>query len=368
MSSMRSPFWPDPAFWAGRRVLLTGHSGFKGSWLTLWLSMMGAEVGGFALAPDTVPNLFEALRLPDLCEHKEGDIRDHAAVAHAVAAFAPEVVIHMAAQPLVRRSYHQPLETMSTNVQGTANVLDACRTVTSVRAIVAVTTDKCYLNREWDYSYRETDPLGGDDPYSASKACAEIITSAWRASFFSGKPGTRSDVLLASARAGNVFGGGDWSEDRLLPDCVRAFTAGASVSLRNPGAVRPWQFVLEPLLGYLLLARALLEGRDAFAQSWNFGPSDGQLLTVGELAGQFAESWGDGARVEHRPETDAPHEAKLLLLDSGLATRQLRWTPQLEMPAALAMTARWYQTAALGRDLRRLSEEQINAFLSASDL
>jgi CDP-glucose 4,6-dehydratase len=241
-------------------------------------------------------------------------------------------------------------------------VLDACRDLPSLKAIVSVTTDKCYLNNEWAYSYRENDPLGGADPYSASKACAEIVSSSWRASFFSKETNGRPAVALATARAGNVFGGGDWSEDRLIPDCSRAFLSNAPVQLRFPAAVRPWQFVLEPLAGYLMLAQALVEEGAPYAKAWNFGPRNEQLLTVGEVVDGFAAAWGQGASAEHQAQADAPHEAGLLLLDSGLANRELGWRPRLEVDEALEATARWYRAAHAGEDLIALSLEQIARF------
>jgi CDP-glucose 4,6-dehydratase len=363
----RSLFGPDRNFWRGRRVFLTGHTGFKGAWLTLWLSELRAEIYGYALPAET-PSAFGTLGLRHLCEHQESDICDLNNLSDAIRRFAPEIVIHMAAQPLVRRSYLEPLQTIAVNVQGTANLLDACRDVDGLKAIVSVTTDKCYLNCEWQWSYRENDPLGGEDPYSASKACAEIVTSAWRSSFFSPSAYRRHNVAVASARAGNVFGGGDWSQDRLIPDCARAFSSNAPVILRNPQAVRPWQYVLEPLLGYLMLARALVEHGPKYGQAWNFGPRDDQLLTVADVASAFSAAWGDAARVEHQPQPEAPHEAEMLLLDSGLANRELHWTPQLTIAEAFAATAQWYKAAVSNQDLLRLTREQIWRFVENQSL
>jgi CDP-glucose 4,6-dehydratase len=359
----RSLFGPDRSFWRGRRVFLTGHTGFKGAWLTLWLSELGAETYGYALPAET-PSAFGALGLSKLCEHQESDICDLDALSRAVRRFAPEIVIHMAAQPLVRRSYVEPLQTIAVNVQGTANLLDACRNVSGLKAIVSVTTDKCYLNREWPWSYRENDPLGGEDPYSASKACAEIVTSAWRSSFFPSSSYDGHNVAIATARAGNVFGGGDWSQDRLIPDCVRAFSSNSPVMLRSPKAVRPWQYVLEPLLGYLMLARALVEYGPKYGRAWNFGPRDNQLLTVADVAAAFSAAWGDPAQVEHQPQREAPHEAEMLLLDSGLANRELNWTPQLTTAETFAATARWYKAAVSNQDLLPLSRNQISSLVA----
>jgi CDP-glucose 4,6-dehydratase len=355
---------PDRSFWKGRRVFLTGHTGFKGSWLVAWLNALEADVFGYSLPPDTDPNLFRILDGANLCRHVEGNLRDAGHLAEAMSAADPEIAIHMAAQPLVRLSYATPVETFETNVQGTVNFLDACRRQKNLRSVVVVTTDKCYENREWAWSYRETDPLGGLDPYSASKACAEIVTNAYRASFFAPQQHGKHGVAVASARAGNVFGGGDWSADRLVPDIVRAFSRGEPVTIRNPNAVRPWQHVLEPLSGYLMLARAGVERGAEVARAWNFGPADGQLVTVGDFVRQMIEAWGAG-RSEVVSQADAPHEANLLLLDSGLARRQLGWSPHFGFDEAVQATADWYRSCYAGipaADLARLTRDQIDAF------
>jgi len=343
---VRGSLAPDPAFWRGRRVLVTGHTGFKGSWLTLWLAELGAVVRGFALPPDTTPSMFTALGLQRRCDHVVGDVRDAAAVDAALRVFEPETVLHLAAQPLVRRSYRRPVETFEVNVMGTAHVLEAARNAPSVRAVVVVTTDKCYENREWAYPYREVDPLGGHDPYAASKACSEIVAAAYRLSFFRSAAGGRA--ALATARAGNVIGGGDWSEDRLLPDAARAFAAGADLVIRNPGATRPWQHVVEPLGGYLSLARALLERGDDVSPAFNFGPPAQDVRPVGEVAGAFAAAWGGSARWRHEPEAKAPHEARALTLDSSRARAELGWAPRLPFAEAVDVTARWYRRFAAG--------------------
>lgn len=319
----------------GRRVLLTGHTGFKGSWLAFWLSRLGARLSCLALDPSTSPNHWDLLQL-NADEHR-CDIRDAGAVARSVAAFQPDVVFHLAAQPLVRASYRDPLATWSTNVMGTANVLQACTTTPSVRAIVVITSDKCYHNRETLHAYRETDRLGGHDPYSASKAATELVVDSYRNSFFS----TGSSPLLASARAGNVIGGGDWSEDRLIPDLMRAVSSRGELEIRSPHAVRPWQHVLDSLSGYLLLGQKLFEGGAQYAGAWNFGPDDASNRPVAEVLTIMASQW-----PELRWTTSAqpqPHEATLLCLDSSKARQELGWQPVWPLDAALGATTEWYQ-------------------------
>lgn len=353
---------PDTAFWSGKRVFLTGHTGFKGAWLAVWLHDLGARVRGYALAPDTSPSMFGALRIGRLCDHVRGDIRDADRVAKAVREFRPQVVIHMAAQALVRRAYREPLATFDTNVMGTANVLEACRGVPGLRSIVVVTTDKCYENREWVHPYREVDPLGGHDPYSASKAAAEIVAGAYRRSFFH-----EGDAALATARAGNVIGGGDWSEDRLLPDAARAFTNKRTLEVRNPAAVRPWQHVLDPLRGYLTLAWALHERGRTVSPAFNFGPPPEQAATVGEVVDAFARHWGRSAKWKHRRIAKAPHEAGLLMLDPSRAGHELDWRPRFSLDESLEATSRWYRSFASGADgaqMLALTREQINEFTS----
>ncbi|HEU5350884.1 MAG TPA: CDP-glucose 4,6-dehydratase [Terracidiphilus sp.] len=347
--------------WKKRRVFLTGHTGFKGGWLALWLAEKGAVVRGYALAPETEPNLFEAANVGGAVEDVCADIRDFAEVHARMTEFAPEVVFHMAAQPLVRRSYADPLGTYATNVMGTAHVLDAARSCPSVRAVVCVTTDKCYENREQQRPYRETDPLGGHDPYASSKACAEMVASAYRSSFFAadgqGKPG----VALATARAGNVIGGGDWSEDRLIPDLVRGFCAGEPVKIRRPGAVRPWQHVLEPLHGYMLLAERLLGGDTQFAGPYNFGPAEEDAWTVERVADRMVELWGKGAHWTRDAEAGV-HEAHLLRLDASKARADLGWRPRLPLSTALEWTVRWYRAWQKGTAMRGETLKQIAGY------
>lgn len=338
---------PDPGFWAGKRVFLTGHTGFKGSWLALWLQAMDARVKGFALAPATDPALFEAARVADGMESQLGDIRHLEGLRASMSDFAPEIVIHMAAQPLVRESYRDPVGTYATNVMGTVHLLDAARALPDVRAIVCVTTDKCYENREWVWGYREDEAMGGHDPYSNSKGCAELVCAAYRNSFFQGPDAP----ALATARAGNVIGGGDWAEDRLIPDILRAFDAGRAAPIRNPISTRPWQHVLEPLAGYLVLAEALWKGGQDHAEGWNFGPRDEDARPVQAIVESMAALWGEGARWE----TDAgphPHEARYLKLDISKAGARLGWRPRWTLEDALGRIIAWHQAWRGGSDMR----------------
>jgi CDP-glucose 4,6-dehydratase len=354
----------DP--WHGRRVFLTGHTGFKGGWLALWLAHRGAQVRGYALDPDAEPNLFTLARVAGVLDDVRGDIRDFTRVEAALTEFAPEVVFHLAAQPLVRRSYADPVGTYATNVMGTAHVLEAVRKTPSVRAVVCVTTDKCYENREWVWPYRETDALGGHDPYSSSKACAEIVSAAYRSSYFSVDRLDEHPVALATARAGNVIGGGDWSEDRLIPDLIRGFMAGQPVLIRRPGAIRPWQHVLDPLHGYILLAEALLGRKPHSAFAFNFGPSDDEAWTVERIANHLAASWGDGVnwiRESLSPDAEPRlHESHALRLDASKARAELGWRPRLGMEAALEWTLDWYRSWQLGGDMVQETLAQIGRF------
>jgi CDP-glucose 4,6-dehydratase len=351
----------DPDFWSGRRVLLTGHTGFKGSWLALWLQIMGAHVTGFARDVPTDPSLYDLARVGEGMETVDGDIRDARAVAAAVDTAQPEIVIHMAAQSLVRRSFSEPVETYETNVMGTVNVLDAVRVHgAGVRAVVNVTSDKCYENREWEWGYRESDPLGGHDPYSSSKACAELVTDAYRRSFFSDPGGPR----LASVRAGNVIGGGDWGEDRLVPDVMRAALAGEEVLVRNPNSVRPWQHVLNPLSGYLSLARALWDSPE-HAGPWNFGPPEQDARSVGWVVDRLDELWPGGIR-RRLDDGPHPHEARYLKLDSSRSRTRLDWHPAIDLDATLAGIADWYSALGRGADMRAVTVRQIEAFQGAA--
>ncbi len=325
----------------GRRVLVTGHTGFKGSWLVTWLQALGAEVTGYALAPPTRPSCFELCGLERIVESRAGDIRDFALLWRTFREVEPEVVFHLAAQPLVRESYRSPRETFDTNVGGTVNLLECVRLQPSVRSVVVVTSDKCYQNREWDFGYREIDPLGGRDPYSASKGCAELVTAAYRSSFFEDASAGRR-VGVASARAGNVIGGGDWGVDRLIPDCVRATSQGRPVRLRSPDSVRPWQHVLEPLAGYLQLGAGLLDEPERLGGAWNFGPTEPEMPTVREVAERFLAALGRGSLEVVPPGEAGLHEARQLRLSCHKAVTRLRWRPLLTLAEALDWTAEWY--------------------------
>lgn len=347
---------PNPGFWAGRSVLVTGHTGFKGAWLSLWLTRLGARVTGFALAPETEPNLYGLAGLSNRIAHRIADVRDLEALRACVREAEPEIVLHLAAQALVRPSYSDPVGTYASNVMGTVHLLEAVRSCPSVRAVVIVTSDKAYENREWLWAYREDEPMGGRDPYSNSKGCAELVTSAYRASFF-GEDG--HSAKIASARAGNVIGGGDWSLDRLVPDVVRAFERGEPVEIRAPHAVRPWQHVLEPLSGYLRLAEALCGGDGArYAEGWNFGPNDADCRPVSEVVAGLARGWGEGASWQLAGGTH-PHEAIFLKVDASKARARLGWGRRLQLAEALDWTGAWYRAQAHGADAAALTLEQI---------
>lgn len=339
--------------WNGKRVLVTGHTGFKGGWLALWLRELGAEVTGFALPAPTEPSFFAQVGLESLIDHVEGDVRDLSALERAIAASRPDVIFHLAAQSLVRPSYVAPVETYATNVMGTVNLLDCCRRAESVQAVVCVTSDKCYENREWVWPYRETDPMGGHDPYSSSKGAAEIAVASFRRSFFDGGP------LVASVRAGNVIGGGDWSEDRLVPDVVRALQGGAKAIIRSPMAIRPWQHVLDALAGYLMVAERLIEGDASAATGWNFGPSSDDTQSVAEVVERLIVIWGDGEWVT--PDAIQPHEANVLKLDSSKARAELGWRPMMDLDDALAAVVAWYKGVGEGGDALKLSVAQLRA-------
>ena len=347
--------------WRGRRVMVTGHTGFKGSWLSLWLHALGAEVTGLALPPPTEPSLFEAARISELVDHVEGDIRDFTTVRAAVEQAKPEIVFHLAAQPLVRASYEQPIETYATNVMGTVHVMEAVRQIGRVRALICITSDKCYENYERDRPYRETDPMGGYDPYSSSKGCAELAIAAYRRSYFSAGSGP----LLASVRAGNVIGGGDWALDRLVPDLVHAFERGEAPAIRSPAAVRPWQHVLEALGGYLLIAERLMAQDVAFADAWNFGPSDDDARPVAWIVEKMRAAWG-GTRDFTPQLGQVLHEAGLLRLDCSKARTALGWQPVLPLETALDWIVDWHQQLGRGADPRALTLRQIAAYAERS--
>lgn len=350
------------SFWTGKTVLLTGHTGFKGSWLSLWLQAMGAKVIGYALAAPTTPSLFVAANVADGMTHIESDIRDFSALLAVFEKYQPEIVIHMAAQPLVRYSYANPIETYATNVMGTVHLLEAARLTRSVRAIVNVTSDKCYENREWAWGYRENEAMGGYDPYSNSKGCAELVASAYRSSYFN--PGNFADhgVALASARAGNVIGGGDWAEDRLIPDIMRAIMQGKPVNIRNPHAIRPWQHVLEPLSGYLMLAQKLFEERTAFGEGWNFGPNDEDAKPVSWIVDRLTKAWGEGASWV-QDDGDHPHEAHYLKLDCSKAKMRLNWYPRWHLEETLAAIVDWHHAHQAGENMRDFSLGQIQQYV-----
>ncbi|MBU1425724.1 MAG: CDP-glucose 4,6-dehydratase [Gammaproteobacteria bacterium] len=351
----------NAAFWNGRRVLLTGHTGFKGSWLSLWLQSMGAQVTGYALAAPTNPSLFEVAEVAKGMTSIVGDIRDLELMRKVFAEQRPEIVIHMAAQALVRHSYVEPVETYSTNVMGTVNVLEAIRTTSSVKAVVNVTSDKCYDNREWVWGYRENEAMGGFDPYSSSKGCAELVTAAYRNSYFHPDKYQTHGVALASGRAGNVIGGGDWAEDRLIPDIVRAIAQGKPVNIRNPHAIRPWQHVLEPLSGYLVLAQKLFEEGTSYAEGWNFGPNDEDAKPVEWIVDKLTKTWGEGASWV-LDGGNHPHEAHYLKLDCSKAKTRLGWHPRWHLEDALGAIIEWQRAYRDGKDMRELTLRQIDAY------
>ena len=352
---------PDRNFWKNRRVFLTGHTGFKGSWLSLWLESLGAEVTGYALEPPTTPSLYEQARVARSLHSIIADIRDFDQIKKALSDCRPEVVIHMAAQTIVRRGYEDPIETYSTNVMGTVNLFEALRQLKLPCAVVNVTSDKCYYNREWVWAYREEDTLGGHDPYSNSKACAELVSSAFRDSFFPPNDNASHGIALATARAGNVIGGGDWTANQLIPDLMRAFLAGEACLIRNPSATRPWQFVLEPLRGYLLLAEQLLKDPKTFATGWNFGPAEDDAKPVSWIADRLVNSWGDGAKWIHDGDIHS-HEANLLKLDASKAKSCLNWKPVLPLDAALEWIVTWYRSFHGKDDLEAITRSQIKQY------
>ncbi len=355
----------NPLFWKEKRVLLTGHTGFKGSWLSLWLQSMGAQVVGYALAPPTNPSLFVVTNAAEGMTSLVGDIRDFSSLSSAFLEYQPEIVIHMAAQPLVRYSYINPIETYSTNVMGTVHLLEASRLAGSGRAIVNVTSDKCYENHEWLWGYRENEPMGGHDPYSSSKGCAELVSSAYRSSYFNPIDYANHGIALATARAGNVIGGGDWAEDRLIPDIMNAITHGNPVNIRNPHAIRPWQHVLEPLSGYLLLAEKLYKEGTSYAEGWNFGPSDEDAKPVLWITERLIDMWGEGA-CWTLDKNIHPHEAHHLKLDCSKAKARLDWYPRWHLEDALSAIVDWHRAYQHGKNMQDLTLHQIRTYTDST--
>jgi len=355
---MNSQFWKD------KRVFVTGHTGFKGSWLSIWLNQLGAKVTGYALPPPTNPSLFKLAKIDYIVNSIEGDIRDRKALLQEMKKCEPEIVIHMAAQPLVRESYLYPVETYETNVMGTVHLLDAVRNTGSVRAVVNVTTDKVYDNKEWEWGYRESEPFGGYDPYSNSKACSELVTSSYRNSFFNPADYSKHKVAIASARAGNVIGGGDWAVDRIVPDCVRALSKGEIITLRNPDSIRPWQHVLEPLGGYLLLAEMLFTKGIEFAEGWNFGPEDSDCVSVEVLVKKLCKIWGENSRYEV-VSNKGPHEANFLKLDCSKAKKRMGWSNHWDLDETVISIVEWSKGFQDGQDVQRLCVNQIDKWQNA---
>ena len=348
-------------FWRGKHVFMTGHTGFKGSWLSLWLQHLGADVTGYALNPPTNPSLFDVANVGNGMRSTIADIRDAETLSKAMRVAKPDIVIHMAAQPLVRYSYQAPVETYTTNVMGTVHLLEAVRQTDSVRAVVNVTTDKCYENKEWPWGYRENDPMGGYDPYSSSKGCAELVTAAYRNSYFNLAEHSEHGVAIATGRAGNVIGGGDWAQDRLIPDMLRAIEAGEPVQIRSPHAIRPWQHVLEPLSGYLNLAEKLYTQGPAYAEGWNFGPADEDAKPVQWIVEQLTAQWGDGAswQLDSNPQ---PHEAHHLKLDCSKARSVLNWHPKWDLTRTLQSIIAWHKAARQGANMNAVCLQQITEY------
>lgn len=356
----------NPGFWKGKRVFLTGHTGFKGSWLSLWLQWLGAEVTGYALKPSTNPSLFEVANVAAGMHSIIGDVRDLDSLQKAIQDSSPDIVIHMAAQPLVRYSYSNPVETYATNVMGSVHILESVRNTKSVKAVVNVTSDKCYENKEWVWGYREDEAMGGYDPYSNSKGCAELVTSAFRSSFFNPDDYKEHGVAVASARAGNVIGGGDWAGDRLIPDFIRAIVAGETVVIRSPNAIRPWQHVLEPLSGYLVLAEKLYNNGNQFAEAWNFGPSDSDAKSVGWIINELVINWAD--RASFRVDASAANfrEANFLKLDSSKARMQLGWQPQWDAAETIKRICAWHKAHLNGQDMKAYALGEIQQYQSSA--
>ncbi|MFC4765804.1 CDP-glucose 4,6-dehydratase [Effusibacillus consociatus] len=360
----------DHAFWNNKKVFVTGHTGFKGSWLCLWLYSLGAKVTGYSLQPPTNPSMFQLCQIDQLVSSITADIRDIKRLRESLFNADPDIVIHMAAQPLVRESYQSPAETYEINVMGTINLFEAVRSAVNqgkrIKSVINVTSDKCYQNREWSWGYRENDSLGGYDPYSSSKACSELITSSYRSSFFHPKEYAKHGVGLASARAGNVIGGGDWAADRLLPDCIRALLTGKEIMIRNPKATRPWQHVLEPVSGYLLLAEKLYQNGPIYAEGWNFGPNDDDVKPVEWIVKEVCEKWGENAGYKI-VQGNQPHEAGFLKLDCSKAKWKLGWNPRWDLEHAICKVIEWTRIYRKNQDLKAISLKQIEEYTKASD-
>ena len=352
------------SFWRNKKVLVTGHTGFKGSWLSLLLNQLEAEVFGYALDPSTSPSMFELAMVKDSVHSYIGDIRDYDYLYKVMKEVRPEIVIHMAAQALVKESYRNPIETYSTNVMGTVHLLEACRQIASVKAIVNVTTDKCYENREWYWGYRENEPMGGHDPYSSSKGCSELVTSAYRSSYFGTGDDGQRNIALASVRAGNVIGGGDWAADRLIPDFIRAISQQKKIMIRSPYAIRPWQHVLEPLSGYLILAEKLFNDGSVYAGAWNFGPNAQDAKNVEWITRTLCELWGDSAQYEIDKQPH-PHEANYLKLDCSKAKAELAWFPRWDIQTALESIVEWNKISLSGAKMRSVTDQQIRQYFSS---
>ena len=353
----------NPLFWKDKKVLITGHTGFKGSWLSLWLQNMNADVIGVSLDPPTVPSIFKQARISEGIVSLREDIRNLGKMNEIFQKYQPEIVFHLAAQPLVRYSYREPVETYQTNVMGTLNILEGIRGVDSVRSAVMITTDKCYENHEWEWGYREIDPLGGHDPYSSSKGCAELLIASYRNSYFNPDSINQHGTAIASARAGNVIGGGDWAEDRLIPDIIRALQQGKKVKIRNPDAIRPWQHVLEPLYGYLVLAEKLHGSDPQYTGAWNFGPYENDVGTVKTIVKNITSQWSEESTWSIDNDKH-PHEANYLKLDCSKAHSRLKWKPKWNLTFALKKIVEWYKAEDAGRDLRKLTLDQINEYMN----
>ena len=355
----------NPTFWKGKKVLVTGHTGFKGSWLALWLKYVGADVVGISMDPLTSPNLYKQLNIAEGMTSLRQDIRDGEAIKEIFQKYQPEIVFHLAAQPLVRYSYKEPLETYETNVMGSLHILEGVRSIESVKAVVIITTDKCYENKEWAWGYRENEPMGGHDPYSSSKGAAELLIASYRKSYFSTSKEGQHKAAIASVRAGNVIGGGDRAEDRLIPDIVRAFQKNKPVQIRSPNSIRPWQHVLEPLSGYLLLAEKLIENGKFFSQAWNFGPLEGDSKSVQSIVEKMVLLWGEGASWVI-DDNYHPHEANYLKLDCTKAHNYLHWWPKWDLDYALKKIVEWHQIEHAGKNLKDTCINQINEYMGFS--